>query len=203
VEDHGRKLLEAVLADPDDDGPRLALADWLMERDDPRGEFIAVQCRIAAVEAEVEDGADCDNPTCPACSELRPLRRRERELLVAQGPRWLPIPGDACESSNVNDVATLSVWAADSWGYEATFRRGFVDSVTLATVDWDGHAEAILAAQPVRHVTLTTWPEDERGWYEATTFADGRRRAWVNGLWKGVTFALPAPPGLFASIPRG
>jgi uncharacterized protein (TIGR02996 family) len=35
-------LHAAVLAAPDDDGPRLVYADWLMDRGDPRGEYIAV-----------------------------------------------------------------------------------------------------------------------------------------------------------------
>jgi uncharacterized protein (TIGR02996 family) len=40
-------FLQAVLSDPDDDAPRLAYADWLEERGDPRGEFIRVQCTLA------------------------------------------------------------------------------------------------------------------------------------------------------------
>jgi uncharacterized protein (TIGR02996 family) len=36
-------LLAAIAAAPDDDLPRLALADWLEERDDPLGEFIRLQ----------------------------------------------------------------------------------------------------------------------------------------------------------------
>jgi uncharacterized protein (TIGR02996 family) len=36
-----------VLADPNDDDPRRVYADWLAERGDPRGEFIAVQCELA------------------------------------------------------------------------------------------------------------------------------------------------------------
>ncbi|MCB9672082.1 MAG: TIGR02996 domain-containing protein [Alphaproteobacteria bacterium] len=37
-------LLAAVVAAPDDDGPRLVLADALLERGDPRGELIRLQC---------------------------------------------------------------------------------------------------------------------------------------------------------------
>jgi uncharacterized protein (TIGR02996 family) len=33
-------LQASVYADPQNDSPRLVLADWLMERGDPRGEFI-------------------------------------------------------------------------------------------------------------------------------------------------------------------
>jgi uncharacterized protein (TIGR02996 family) len=36
---HNDALLQAVLASPDDDTPRLVYADWLEERGDPRGEF--------------------------------------------------------------------------------------------------------------------------------------------------------------------
>jgi uncharacterized protein (TIGR02996 family) len=40
-------LRAAVYAVPDDDAPRLVLADYLLERGDPRGELIHVQCAIA------------------------------------------------------------------------------------------------------------------------------------------------------------
>ena len=39
------ELLQAVHADPDDLAARLVYADLLMEEDDPRGTFIALQCR--------------------------------------------------------------------------------------------------------------------------------------------------------------
>jgi uncharacterized protein (TIGR02996 family) len=40
-------LLAAIAAQPEDDGPRLVYADWLMERGDARGEFIRLQCEDA------------------------------------------------------------------------------------------------------------------------------------------------------------
>ncbi|MGV3624109.1 MAG: TIGR02996 domain-containing protein [Archangium sp.] len=40
-------LLDAIYAAPDDDAPRLVFADALMERGDPRGEFIALQLQRA------------------------------------------------------------------------------------------------------------------------------------------------------------
>jgi uncharacterized protein (TIGR02996 family) len=51
---HGRELralLAACHADPDDDTPRLVLADWLQEHDDPRGELMRLQVRLAAMSA--------------------------------------------------------------------------------------------------------------------------------------------------------
>ena len=49
--DIAHALLDAVRDDPDDDLPRLAYADWLMEQpseaEQGRGEFIQLQCRLA------------------------------------------------------------------------------------------------------------------------------------------------------------
>jgi uncharacterized protein (TIGR02996 family) len=41
-------FLDDVKAHPDDDTPRLILADWLDERGDERGEFLRIQCRLDA-----------------------------------------------------------------------------------------------------------------------------------------------------------
>jgi uncharacterized protein (TIGR02996 family) len=43
--DQERALVEAIRAEPEDDAPRLVLADWLQERGDPRGELIHAQVR--------------------------------------------------------------------------------------------------------------------------------------------------------------
>jgi uncharacterized protein (TIGR02996 family) len=67
------ELFAAVLADPRADGPRLVLADWLMERGDPRGEFISIQCGLAR-------GA-------PSGGEE--LREREATLLREHQGAWL------------------------------------------------------------------------------------------------------------------
>jgi len=58
-------LLDAVLADLDDDAPRLAFGAWLRERGDPRGDLIALQCA----------GGD---------------RTREHELLAQHAAAWSP-----------------------------------------------------------------------------------------------------------------
>jgi len=43
-------LYAAILAHPDDDGPRLVYADWLEEHgEQERAEFIRVQCELATV----------------------------------------------------------------------------------------------------------------------------------------------------------
>ena len=67
-------FLESILAEPDDDTPRLIFADWLDEHDDPLGEFIRVQMQLASL---------------PEDDERRPeLKQRERRLLGAHGREW-------------------------------------------------------------------------------------------------------------------
>ncbi|MFT3710974.1 MAG: hypothetical protein QM817_25390 [Archangium sp.] len=41
----GRKRFALVVASPEDDAPRAELAEWLRERQDPLGEFIALQLK--------------------------------------------------------------------------------------------------------------------------------------------------------------
>jgi uncharacterized protein (TIGR02996 family) len=43
-----QRMVAAILADWDDDGPRLVYSDWLQARQDPRGEFIALDLALAA-----------------------------------------------------------------------------------------------------------------------------------------------------------
>lgn len=47
AKDSEEGLLAAIYAAPKDDGPRQIYADWLLERGDPRGEFITLQFRRA------------------------------------------------------------------------------------------------------------------------------------------------------------
>lgn len=45
-------FLKMIDADPDNDEPRLVYADYLMEKSDPRGEFISIQCAMEKAKAE-------------------------------------------------------------------------------------------------------------------------------------------------------
>jgi uncharacterized protein (TIGR02996 family) len=70
------ELIAAIAAAPDDDEPRLVYADALMQRGDPRGELVALQCRIARADA-------ADEPIDEA------VLSRERELRETHGVLWL------------------------------------------------------------------------------------------------------------------
>lgn len=115
-------LLAEVLRCPDEDSPRLILADWLLDQesklDHVRGRFIA---------EDVARNEPFDQANLWAA------------LLMCGGPSLQDLFADPDRG--------------------AVIRRGFVESVTCTAADWMQHADAILAAQPLRQVTLTTWPE--------------------------------------------
>jgi uncharacterized protein (TIGR02996 family) len=71
------QFLTAIQAAPDDDAPRLVYADWLQRRGDVRGEFIAIQCTLAATAEDPDDDARAD------------LQARQWQLFDAHAPTWL------------------------------------------------------------------------------------------------------------------
>jgi uncharacterized protein (TIGR02996 family) len=74
-------LLSAICADPEDDTPRLAYADWLQENgDEDRAEFIRVQIELARFPAEDD---------APEMAERRlELETRESRLFSAHRKAW-------------------------------------------------------------------------------------------------------------------
>ncbi len=73
-------LMTEILQAPDEDGPRLVYADWLEQQGDPRGEFIRLQCLLAAEGEQPE------------------LAARAAALLEQHGERWV-IPLDAVDAA--------------------------------------------------------------------------------------------------------
>lgn len=69
------EFLGAIVAAADDDGPRLAFAEWLEKRNDPRGAFIRVQCELARLSK--------------GCEQFLLLRERSEELLRQHAEEWL------------------------------------------------------------------------------------------------------------------
>lgn len=147
-------LLQAILADPDDDGVRLAFADLLEEEGETeRAEFIRVQVEIARLTAVVQrwihtphdkpgGAAEDGGKAGAALAKAQTLGRRERELMLVTRGR--------CEGWSPPDEVT-----------EWVCRRGFVESVTCTAADFLRHADALLAFHPITEVRLTTWPEVE------------------------------------------
>jgi uncharacterized protein (TIGR02996 family) len=73
-----RSFFHAIVSAPDDDTPRLIYADWLQDRDDPRGEFIRLQCQLARIKYNGRPNKRRDQ-----------LQERVNELLAEYGKMWL------------------------------------------------------------------------------------------------------------------
>jgi uncharacterized protein (TIGR02996 family) len=68
-------LIRAAINSPHDDGPRLAYADWLEERGDPRGEFLRLQRELSRL--------------ATTGKRYKELALRERVLLLVLNDSWV------------------------------------------------------------------------------------------------------------------
>jgi len=84
-------FLDRILENPDEDEPRLILADWLEVHGDPRGEFIRLQCALGRL-SDVDD-------------RWSALHEREQRLLLDFRSRW---------DAPLRDLA-------DGWDYQRGF----------------------------------------------------------------------------------
>jgi uncharacterized protein (TIGR02996 family) len=184
-------LLAAVTADPSDDLPRLAYADFRGEQgDDGRAEFIRVQIELARVgEAALPDGTTGMRTGCPEDDRReRALCRRGRELLhdPAHWRAWLAQLYAITGRSAIGDLDHCP----DSPGaFAVRFRRGFVAEVSLPCAAWVAHGPALVRAAPLELVRLT-----DAGPFE-----------WVNGEWvmlEGGPGTPYLPPPIFGQILR-
>lgn len=169
----GDAILADVLERPDDDTPRLVLADYLEENGEAeRAEFIRVQCELAVKDWSCSMWMySCGEflPTleklagegCERCKPWARLTLRERELL---GENVSAMPGVVCprylkwcEQAGL-DPSWVTVPGhsdgADGRGPHS-FVRGFVSFVHLPQQTWLDHGPAIVRAAPVTRVRLS------------------------------------------------
>ncbi len=118
-------LLEQVLLHPDDDRPRLVMADWLQQQGDARGELIALQVRAAR--SPPEDAG-------PLLERAGPLLERAGALLQANAARW------------THELRQFTL--------KQRFERGFVEHVEMRAEGFPQHAARLFALAPVRSVWL-------------------------------------------------
>jgi uncharacterized protein (TIGR02996 family) len=124
-------FLRDVIANPDDDAPRLVFADWLEEHGQAkRAEFIRLQCRMARLGEE--------DP------ERDSLLERSEELLEEHLEQFLgPLAPLLQEGTSTDPDRVLR------------FRRGFVEVVQLPLQAFARHAGELFARTPVRVLWLS------------------------------------------------
>lgn len=122
-------LLAAIHADPDDDLPRLAYADWLEENGErARAEFIQLQLRKAADPKSFHGFLCLPEQPCRNC-------RREAALLAGHGMEWAG-GRELCLRRGV-------------LGVSLRFVRGFVGEAVCPTQEWLDHGPSSLALWPL------------------------------------------------------
>jgi uncharacterized protein (TIGR02996 family) len=133
-------FLQDIREHPDDDAPRLVLADWLEERGDPRGELIRAQLgrtRFAQEERR---------------AEWNEARRREAALLAEHAAGWLGPLADRVElatfARGLLQVAVPSrVFAGLAWAALArTEAYAWIETVEVTRVT--DHGAVRLARKP-------------------------------------------------------
>jgi uncharacterized protein (TIGR02996 family) len=132
----GDVILSAILAEPDEDVPRLAYADWL---DEYGGESERARAELIRVQVEL---ASSPSPHALLWNRrLYELRAREKHLFAMRRAEWLaPLKG---EDGPLRDEV------------HAEFRRGFVEVVWMPAGWFVTRAERLFACAPVRELRVT------------------------------------------------
>ena len=148
----GAALLAAIRADPEDDLPRLAFADWLEEQGNPesltRAEFIRAQ--LVEVAAGIGSPAAID----ALLATSRILKRSQRWLA---GCDWLydyRMSHGMWSWNRVGDSITVTICAAEDEDVDLTFRRGFLALVRCSLEHWLRYGSELVGAHPLTRVEL-------------------------------------------------
>lgn len=173
-------LLAAVLESPDDDAPRLVYADWLEEAGEAdRAAFIRLFLHSETLRCRPSFAHNMR--ICPKCMAVE-------AAWALTVPGWFPPPFIGT-GYHLHGGAEF---VFDEGGRRMAVRGGFVEAITCAAADWIAHADAILAAHPIRDVWLTTWPSEASGFLIRDAGRSCRLR--LNRRWPRVTFHLPGDP---------
>lgn len=189
-------FLSAILAQPDDDGPRLVYCDWLEEQgESDRAEFIRLQIKMAACRmCHRKDGTKRKDGYARNCGRCLPGAQRAQRLMGCDSfPAWCP----QVIADNVNT---------------SRYRRGFIEEIHCPWQSWLTHHAAIRSATPLREVRLTTRPMVISGggrnrghsrldgcekWYDNATAPAVPVQDLANWIltaqWPGIKFELPSP----------
>jgi uncharacterized protein (TIGR02996 family) len=167
---------------PDDDTPRLVLADWLEERGDERGTFVRLQCQRAARGVDEE----ADEPAGQEAELLRRHRQAWLGMLAEKGIRTEFSRGLVVAWGSPRKLLTRRLAALP-----ACEQLAWVDSLTL--YDFEPKLLPPLSSSP--HWTSLTRLGIGKSVYYADQFMDPATVGTTSGDW-GPLAAVPALPGL-------
>ena len=198
TDDHDA-LLAAILANREEDTPRLVYADWLEENGKAEwGEFIRTQIEIA--KTPHTHAAPQDDRKSRGCRRCK-LRRMEKLLWEKCGtamsvPFFLVATGrkEMDRWAFLTTLGKSNIGAAQGNSCDFRFSRGFVSHLRCCWSDWRTNHVSILKSNPIETIELEDSPPGipvRRG--------DGTYTAFID--WK--MFDRPELPGGFtASTPH-
>ena len=169
-------FLSAIVAEPDEDTPRLVAADFLDENgESDRAAFIRVQVALTRLEAS----------GLSKSAEANVLRKKERAFLgpksvyrhlwaAAECPELVRIPTAGRTGS---PLAHLHVEGVE----RLTWRRGFVEFVRCSASEWLRHGTAVRTRNPVWNLSLSDYLVARDVWYTGFTALRGLRQINLYG----------------------
>lgn len=172
-------LLASVIADPDDDTPRLVMSDWLEEHDgdkpcgdcdgkgwlwDDSGGNIGVQahCFNCSSTGRVPNGFAARAEFIRVQIELamwrNDLEYRLENMSFDKQDQLRRREQELLREFGEQWVRQVIDWQVSGVRVDPNsgFSRGFITEITCTWDDWLAHHEAILAATPLRKLVLTT-----------------------------------------------
>ncbi len=183
-DDHADPIKEAekthwrtIAAQPDDDAPRLAYADWLAKRDAPRAEFIRLQVKNAS-------STEYD-------SNHHDTEALVNNLLAAHGDSWL-------NDSWLNSVTKIVPWMRGREPGEPfpdfmarmkqsqpayRFQRGLVERVELSPRSFVQYAGDLFRAIPGIRSARIACQGDGKAWYRQLAACQNLVRLTDLELW--------------------
>lgn len=126
-------VMAVVLEAPDDEAPRSVLADWWLERDDPRGELYTQQCRRQ--------------------------KKRPKYGEVSKGLRWRNKRGFSLVGNHLPLIEQHSKQWTEALAGELRsashgFWRGFIEAGSIDAVDFVPRMDRIFGAEPIRYLRI-------------------------------------------------
>lgn len=170
-----QRLLEGIVASPNDDDARLVYADWLLERGDPRGEFIRLDLEYERT------------PTAELLSRRRALLEANWSTYAGELARWTSKHGF---SRGLVTMVKMTVAAFEREG-ERLFSRHPIEALELGDRTFTDATLERLTTSPafdrvrrlflVQPSTRSTSGEDHRV-LPISALARGTRLASLEGL---------------------
>ncbi len=180
-------FLHAIVAEPDEDTPRLVAADFLDENGDAdRAAFIRVQVALAQLETlEFGRSPEADDLRGPVRGAADDLRKKEGAFLgpfsvglqlwaAADCPELVRVVPPVRTSS---PLTRLHVTGAG----RLRWRRGFVERIDCPAAEWLQYGLDIRTRNPVREVVLSAcYAPDRTEWYAGLGALRGLRNVWLD-----------------------